>query len=248
MESQKSSGKTSRTVKDMREYSSLMTQTQYTHDNDSRAIPFDNIQEVLDFLPRADPVRVMFKMAFLTGCRLAELNRMKTGMIQDGYIYWQLGKNQNGFRKEKLPADFLLELIEYRNTSKTYQSKLFHLSHDTMRRYFNRDVRPHLSHSWKEKRLRPRAGKLVPEHILQLNGLRKTFQTYLFYHYYKKNNDAGVALELTSKRMKHSSKQMTAYHYIQNFEALNIEEYGLDLPIHEVIDNGHQTRILDFMA
>jgi integrase len=244
---QKTHGNSCTSVLSVQHSPHIMEETEYIHDNDSRAIPFPEIQEALDFLPRANKLRVMFKMAFLTGCRLSELNNMKTRHIQDGFIYWRLGKSQTGYRKEKLPADFLAELTEYRANNRTYQSTIFHLNHNTFRRMFNRDVRPYLSKAWQEKRLRVRANQLVPEHILQLNGLRKTFQTYLFYHEYQKHNDAGVALELTSKRMKHSSKHMTAYHYIQNFEALQIEAYGLDLPIYEILEAGQQMRIPDYI-
>lgn len=217
------------------------------HDNDSRAIPFTRIQEVFDKVPRAHPVRVMFRMAFLTGCRLSELTTMKVKFIRDGYIYWELGKNQSSFRKEKLPADFLAELTEYRNNHCMKGGRVFHITHNTLRRMFNRDIRPMLSDYWRQKRLRPRAGQLVREHVLQLNGLRKTFQTYYFYHEYKKRGDASFAIEMVSKRMKHSTTHMTAHHYIQNFDALQIDDYGVEKPIFEVLDQAHQLRLVEWI-
>ncbi len=197
----------------------------YNVENDCKAIPYEQVQEVLDFLPYANVVRVMFEMLLYTGCRISELSKMRRSLLYDDVLFWHLGKNQKCFRKEKLPRHFLVELGEYWKENRICGDFFFGISGSTLNRYFNRDVRPFLSPAWQEKRLIAEKGQLKPEYILQLKGLRKVFQTVIFFHEYEKWKDSGVALEFTAKRMRHSTKHITAYHYLENFDAVDVEKF-----------------------
>lgn len=182
-------------------------------------------------------------MLALTGCRLSELNGMRISNIQGNIIYWRLGKNQKGWRKEALPDWYLKELQEYINTHRLKRDHLFGPSATSIRRYFNRDIRPYLGEEWQEKISHP--GYTIDErYILQLKSFRKSFGTTIFWREYQKWEDAGVALEFTSKRMCHSTTHMTAFHYLRNFETTEVELWDQFLSAKPVILE--QRRVTDF--
>lgn len=212
----------------------------------SHAVPFKNVLEAIEFMQYGTDLRVMFEMLFLTGCRIHELNSMETSNIVGNRIYWKLGKNQHTSRVEVLPLSYLKELKHYREHNRVYGKRMFGISGDTFRRYFNKDVRPRLSEIWQRKvetpfdRLKGRK-----EYLIQLKGLRKDFQTLEFAKQLKKWKSSEVALEFTSKRMKHSSKKITAYHYIVNFDTLNINDFGGFTPS-EILADVTQTKLVAF--
>lgn len=208
-------------------------------------IPFDKALEAINFMEYGSDVRVMFEMSFLTGCRLSELNNMRVSKLFEDVLFWNIGKNQRGFRKQKLPPSYLEELKNYRENNRVYKDKLFGVSSESFRKYFHRDVRPKLSPAWQEKRLFSRKNELREEFVLQLKGLRKNYQTLEFAKQLDKWKDSSIALEFTSKKMKHSSKHITAYHYIENFETLQIDKYKQLTP-EQILKNRGQTRIIDF--
>jgi len=184
-------------------------------------------------------------MLALTGCRCKELDNMKISKLFGNILYWGLGKNQNSWRKEEMSLNFIKELIYYRKTHRVYGDKLFGISSDTLRRYFNRDVRPYLSKEWQEKTFYQENGALKTCFVYQLKGLRKDFQTLMFKKELEKWKDAGVALEFASKRMKHSSKHITAYHYLVNFDTLGIDNLSRFDP-KNILNEMNQTRLMDF--
>jgi integrase len=212
-------------------------------DNDAHCIPFPCVLEVLNKLPYACTERVIFQMLALTGCRLAEINHMEADKVIGEYILWHLGKNQRSFRKVKLPKAFLQELAIYRRSHRV-SGKLFGISDTTFRRYFSK-LRRSLSSPWKEIRFHEVQGKLQPEYVLQLKGLRKNFQTLEFAKQYEKWQDSQVALLFTSKSMKHHSTHMTAYHYLESFEALEIDKYKHLRP-EEIYCKETQKRLFEF--
>lgn len=188
----------------------------------------------------------MIEMLFYTGCRPAELDRMKIDNLFENTLYWKLGKNQRSHRKEVLPAAYVKELREYRETHAVPQSKLFSMTADSLRARFNHHIRPYLGHSWTDKRLRSKNGFLVEEYILQIKGIRKTYQTMVFAQELKKWKSAEVAVEFTSKRMKHSSRSITCFHYIENFDVLKINSIANLNPC-EAIKPVSQLRMYDFL-
>lgn len=213
-------------------------------DKEGTAIPLPEVKKVLDFMTYASSVRVMFGMLFWTGCRICELDNMKRGNIYGDYVYWKTGKNQNDYRKEKLPKYYIDELKEYWATNRLLGDRMFGVKHDTFRRYFNKFVRPFLNDQWREERLVYKQSKLTRENILQLKGLRKTFQTFVFAQELWKWKDSKVALEFTSKKMRHSSERMTCYHYLNNFDVLGIDNPQNVKPFAEV----RQKRLMDFFS
>jgi integrase len=211
-------------------------------EKDGTAIPLAEIKRVLEFMSYGSTVRVMFGMLFWTGARICELDNMKRGNIYDGYVYWKTGKNQNNYRKEKLPNHFIEELQEYWDNNRILGDKMFGVKHETFRRYFNKDVRPFLGDAWREERLVFKIGTIQRENILQLKGLRKTFQTFVFAQELWKWNNPEVALQFTSKKMRHSSTKLTAYHYLENFDVLGIADPKNVKPFAEV----RQKRLMDY--
>lgn len=207
------------------------------------AIPYQAFRDLFNFLPRAHPVRVMVCMLALTGCRLRELDLMVTDGLVGNVLYWRLGKNQTGWRSEALPEWYLAELAEYHARHRTLLGRLFGPEAYTLRRYFNRDVRPYLSREWQAKARRP--GFLGEDpYVLQLKGFRKSFGTTIFWREYQHWRDAGVALEFTSKRLKHSTTHMTAYHYLQHFGATQVELWDQFLDARAVLEA--QRRLADY--
>jgi len=184
----------------------------------------------------------MFEMLVLTGCRISELDNMKRSNIRKGFLYWKLGKNQSNYRKVALPERYMQELKDYWETHRVPVDDVFGIKSHSFRRYFDRYVRMQLGGCWLEKVNVFRNDFFVDEYFLQLKGLRKNYQTMLFKSEYEKWGDAGVALEFTSKAMKHSSKHITAYHYLVNFDALGMGDFIVE----HVLDFPAQMRITDF--
>ena len=211
-------------------------------EKDGTAIPLLEVKKTLDFMTYASTVRVMFGMLFWTGARICELDNMKRGNIYGGYVYWKTGKNQNDYRKEKLPNHFIEELQEYWGNNRILGDKMFGVASDSFRRYFNKFVRPFLSDLWREERLVYKQSTITRENILQLKGLRKTFQTYVFAQELWKWDNPEIALQFTSKKMRHSSTRLTAYHYLNNFDVLGIDHKNFTKPFVEV----RQKRLMDF--
>lgn len=207
------------------------------------AVPYSAFRDLFNFLPRADPVRVMTLMLALTGCRLSELDRMTTDGLSGNVLYWRLGKNQRGWRAEALPEWYLTELAEYHATHRTALGRLFGPSANTFRRYFNRDVRPYLGPAWQAK-LRIPCNVNDDPYVLKLKGFRKSFASTVFAREYRKWSDAGVALEFTSKRLKHSTAHMTAYHYLQHLETTEVDLWDQFLNADARLEE--QRRLADF--
>lgn len=217
----------------------------------SRAITFDMTFEVLDYLNYADRVRVGIQLRALTGCRGSELKKMKWTKLfpldENHYVlYWKPGKNQKTPRKEILPAYFVEELKEYGRRNKVPYDRLVAFDGNTLRRYFNRDVRPYLSHNWHAIMPFPSRPKVsAEEFVYSMSGFRKTFQTHAFYQEWIEWKDATVALEKVSKRMRHSSARLTCNHYIENMPAIDIERYG-KMSMCNILNRGVQSRIMDY--
>jgi integrase len=211
---------------DTKEYTAADAYKETFVENDRKAMPPERVTEMLNFLGYASDERVMFRMLQITGCRIQELDQMTRAYLQGDILYWPLGKNQHSWRKEKLPEDYLEELRVYWERRGCPANKFFAVAAETFRGYFKHFVRHQLSPAWQERRRVATNAGFTFEYVLQLKGLRKSYQTMVFAEELRRWKDPGVALEFTSKRMKHSSTRITAYHYIQNFEDLGISPKG----------------------
>lgn len=119
---------------------------------------------------------------------------------------------------------------------------MFSCKADSFRRYFNKKVRPFLGDAWRKERLVYKQGTITRENILQLKGLKKTFQTFVFAQELWRWNNPEIALQFTSKKMRHSSTRITAYHYLNNFDVLGLSDNMSVKPFVEV----KQKRLMDF--
>lgn len=192
---------------------------------EGRGIPLELVKKTIQHLQRASTIRIMFMTAALTGCRLTELQNMKKDLCREPYLIWALGKNQNGYRKELMPAYWWTELKEYRTTHKVPENRLFGPSGDTFGRMWDKARQTNLPQEWGIKIDSVINGIIAPAYKYQLRGLRKNFQTHIFAQQLRKWKDPTIALEITSKRMKHKSTHTTIYHYIQEYEILSMEKY-----------------------
>lgn len=223
-----------------------INQQLYDLETESYSIPFHEIKRAIEIMRYGSDIRTMFQMLVYTGCRIKELEYMKYSQLYNNIIYWKLGKNQKKFRKEKLPIEYLKELRFYRKNYRIYQDKLFGIKSCTFRRYFNKQIRQLLKGKWTQKRFFAKQGCLVPEYVFQLKGCRKNYQTLEYAKMLDKWKSPNIAVEMTSKKMKHSSEKITAYHYIENFENLEIDKYKL-FTIQDIINPKNQMRILDYI-
>jgi len=189
--------------------------------DDATGIPYSSFKELLAVLPPGHNIRVPIILLALTGCRLCELNRMKSGHLHGNALYWKPGKNQRGWRRETLPLWFVKELDEYRNRYRVPIGSIIGCSGQGLRRMFNHKTRGFLGPDWQIKASVPFSG--LRPHVLQLKGFRKSFATTIFWREYRKWRDAGVALEFASKRLRHSTKGMTAHHYLKEFDHVEVE-------------------------
>lgn len=209
-------------------------------------IPFNEIVKAISQIKYATQESVMFQMLVYTGCRIVELDKMKKTDLHGHILRWKLGKLQKKWRHEPLPEYYIEELKEYWRLYPTLGNEMFGILGKSFRRSFNCKIRPILKCGWTTKRPEWQWSRPdVKENIWQLKGLRKNFQTLIYAQQLDKWRDSGVALEFTSKRMKHKSTKITAYHYIQNFDGLGIDEVK-HLSMQEIYKTGRQKRIFEF--
>jgi len=213
---------------------------------ESYAIPFSEVNRAVQQMPKNTDARVMFIMLVLTGCRIKALDKMRPDRIMNGYLYYDPGKKQGSLIKERMPDWFLEELRDYRDHRKVPGNALFAISSETFRRYFNRDIRPSMPGTWMKKILIPFKDGLKMEFIYELKGLRKNFQTLEFARQMKHWGNPEIALQFTSKKMKHSTTRITAHHYLCNFENLGIRPDLMNLPETALQRIGQQSRLLDY--
>lgn len=213
---------------------------------EGQGIPFRLVRELLIAPEYGSICSVSTKMLFYTGCRITELDNMDKRKIYQNFIYWKCGKNQHGWRKEYLPPQYIAELEYYWKRNKTPQDKIFGVSSATYCRYWRKEIRPKLSPEWQEHIAIINGDELEEIYKYVLKGLRKNFATLLFCYFWKKYKDASIALEKVSKRMKHSSKHMTANHYIETIEQIDAEKYMHLMPF-EIIEQAIQTRMTEYI-
>lgn len=209
------------------------------------AIPFLLIRRTLARLDKGSTLKVMFSTLALTGCRISELDNMTTDLCRYPLLIWGLGKGQHGYRKEEMPEWWWKELALYRKTHRVPAQKLFGPTHRTFRRQWDWAREDQLPEEWRAKSTRVLQGTLQQAYKFQLKGLRKTYQTHLFNSYYKKWKDPSIALELTSKKMRHKSTRITMYHYVQCSDQIKIKEYE-DKKIETIINSDDQMKLAEF--
>ena len=216
-------------------------------EQDGRGIPFHLVDDMLAKMPYASMISVALKLLCYTGCRISELQNMKVSNIHENWIYWGCGKNQLGeTRKEYLPNYLLKEIQEYRKKHKVTSDGIICIKGKTLSRKFNDEYRPMLGKEWLEKTQDFTNKRCRMQYKYQLKGFRKNFATLLFIYYWRKYQDAGVGVEMTSKRMRHSCREITAYHYIETANQIDAEHFQGMLPF-QVIKQLKQKRVFDFL-
>lgn len=211
------------------------------------AVPFSAIKNALNKMEYASTVRTIFLMLCISGCRLHAIETMRLCMLQDGTLYFLPGKNQRKYLKVKLPDWYLVELAEYRRTHRVNSDHLFGASSESFRRYFLKE-REHLGSEWLEKVFYPEKKGFHDGYKLQLKGIRKTVATKTFHDEFVKWKDAGVALEMTSKKyFAHKNCSMTAYHYLREFEQLGLKPEKKECTLVDELINEDQRTILEYI-
>lgn len=216
------------------------------YDTEPKAIPIPLLLEAIQKCEYGDVLGLALQFRFMTGCRGKELDKIDPNKQSNGFIFWQLGKNQTKqYRKEYIGVKWWEEYDHYRHKQGVPRNKLFHINNETLRTYFCKQLRPKLSSAWQEKIPVMRSGEIRYEFRYTWGGLRKTFQTLLFATLWERYKDSGVALEMTSKRMKHSSKGITAKHYIENAENIEAKAYIGLLPA-DLVNQPRQENLFEF--
>jgi hypothetical protein len=158
-------------------------------------------------------------------------------------MIWKPSKRQGGLRREIIDDAIIKELFHYRSLSRVPERKLFGMNYKTFQHNFNRDIRPNLSRKW--QLYCPRHTGKNYEHLLLIKNLRKTYSTLEFSRQLDKWKDSGVALEMTSKKMRHSSTFMTSYHYLCNFDSVDVKKYE-GMSYADIFRTDFQMRLNDF--
>lgn len=199
------------------------TSVQVTHE--AQAVPFEAVAAARERMEYASCARVMFTMLALTGCRIRALDNMKRSRLYEGgVLMFHEGKRTTGLRRVVLPSWFVDELTEHRRSHDIVQDQLFCFKSDWLQKSFLRQIRPLMGPAWNEMVIHVYGSYERLEYKLQLKGLRKSYQTHQFALQVAKWGSADIALEFTSKEMKHSSTRITAYHYLRNFDEINAEQ------------------------
>lgn len=216
------------------------------YETDGDGIPLDLVSEMLNACEYASHVSVGCKLLMQTGARISELDYMHKHNLKGNWIYWAKGKNQTGARSEYLSDDLIEEIKEHWKQYKTKDIQILSVSHTTFGRYWRKHIRPKLSREWNEKRPTWRNARIEYEYKYMLKGLRKNFATILFAFFWKKYRDPYVAVQLTCKRMGHSSDNITVTHYIQAVETIQAERYTHLLPF-EILNKVGDKPLLHYM-
>lgn len=224
-----------------------LSQKRYDHnelidqelDEDNKLIPFNDVINLIESFPKNDNKRMAILWLALTGARPSEIEgRSFSEVVFGKYWVWKPRKKQKGMRKESFPDWFWHELKEYSEKGSYSNNDIFGIKGESLARYINKHIRPKLGGEWLKKR--PafyEDGSFRMVYKYQLKNLRHNFQTLLFWHELHKFSSPDVALCRTSRRMKHSNKRITATHYLEAVDALNMNEYG-HLNMGEIIEKG----------
>lgn len=215
-------------------------------DSEGYSIPFYEVKRLIEFLPYASSHRIAIELLSLTGMRVSELEKIKLNCFYGEFVIWKTGKNQRGYRKEKLPFWFLHELDKYIQSYSFVDGFLFGFDSNTLSTYINKKIRPKIAGNWLKKRVKPRGSLKGLEYVYQLKSLRHNFATLEF----ARNLDKwgkDVAVIFTAKKMKHSTYKMTAEHYLENFDSLDIERYK-EVSMSDLLKEANQRKITEFLS
>ena len=214
---------------------------QNPHEVDGKALPFPLISEMLHIVPFGEVDYCFMLLLLDTGCRIVEVDRMRWSGLKGNWLYWQIGKNQKGYRKAWIPSHHIKILRDYWENNACVGDRMLGLNHATLSTRWTKQVRAKLSRKWHVKKYKPHKAILRTEHKYKLKGFRKTYCTLRFAYYYHKFKDPLVAVLMVQKELKHSSKEMTAIHYIEAMEQIEAMRFKDMLPYEalETCDNGH---------
>jgi len=188
----------------------------------NKTIPLDHVRQAINIMPYASHERVMFQFLALTGCRVRALDNVKVhNCYENGQVYWHEGKSTRGLRRETLPPQYWQEIREYRKHNNIRSNNLFGMTSETFTRLFSEKVRPLLGSDWNQRVLVVNAGCRTIAYKYQIKFLRKNYQTILFAQELARWKNADTALLFTSKRMRHKTREVTAYNYLEVFDTLD---------------------------
>lgn len=214
-------------------------------ENDGYAIPFREAKLLIEHFPYASQYRVAFTLLALTGMRIRELDSIGSANFNGSTLAWKLGKNQKRYRHVELPGWFLEELRIYLANTPHTDRRLFLYKAEVLRRVLAK-IRPRLGAPWQARRAYSRRGMLAYEYKLQLKGLRHSFATFKFYQELQRWGSAEVALCFTAKEMRHSTHRLTAMHYVEDLDALEVQKYRHQ-SIGQALAGSSQRKLIEFI-
>lgn len=218
-------------------------------DKDSKVIPFNEVARLLRTIKLHKgicPTYIATAWLCCTGARPAELeNRKLDEVIMGKYWTWPPAKKQIGNRIEKLPQWFWNDFAVYLDTCPIQRNNVFGMSGESLASVINHHIRPLLGGDWIKKRPSfVRKGGYRLEYIYRLKNLRHNFQTIEWYRE-KQTYGNDLALERVSRKMRHSTKGMTAHHYIERVEDLKLQNYK-DMGVGDILKDTNQLSLSCF--
>ncbi len=223
-----------------------MAQTISISDIGKRFIPFNEVSKLIEVMPYASKERVAIIWLAETGARPCEIeNRSLKEIHSDGFWIWKTRKTQSAIRYEKLSPKFWKEFKEYLQNNKISNNNVFAMKVGTLRRMINMKYRKMLGGDWLKKV--PVLGDRTICRMCyryQLMYLRHNFQTYKF-RKYQSEYGKDQALHLVCRDMKHSSRSITGFHYIESLKGLGLSDFA-NRELSELINTCDQKKITQF--
>lgn len=214
---------------------------------DCRTIPFQEVMRLVNVFSRSDNKRIAILWLALTGARLCEVEHRKVReFIMGKYWVWHPRKKQSGMRKEHLPGWFQKELDYFLEYGKYANNDLFGLKGDSLARYINKYIRPKLGGEWLKKRpefMEDGGYRLV--YVYKMKNLRHNFATTLWYNF-KETYGEEVSISMVAKRMCHSDQRITARHYVESLENLELHRYKR-MSMGEILKKADNRSLLGYM-
>lgn len=214
------------------------------YDNKSQAIKYEDLRRAFRKLPEREALAI--GLLFGTGGRIQELGSMTIDNVRpDGTLYWPVGKNQKGFRHIVLDKRFLKRVQEHREGIDRADPRLLKMGGPGFSRRFQY-ARPSLSEEWQRMHEVKKGGKYGHVHDYNLAGIRKSYVTLRVAQEWRRLGDVHLAILKVQQEMRHSSPHMTAHHYVEDMQRLEVWKWVHLDPWEILLGDGRQSKLCDF--
>jgi integrase len=212
-------------------------------DKGTKVLSLQNLRFTLNYFEYATPYRIYLLLISLS-LRPDEPMQIKWDNFHDNcrmLIFRPKKQNSKNskksvVRKVRIPPKVSEELLYYRDNNFFCKGKLFPFTSNSFRDRFNKKFRQELGGDWIAYSDNLRQGNIAQYHLYTLRSFRATCATLIFYYCRQAYGNADLSLVKTCQFMCHSHKFMTANHYIQRVEDLEIEKFPDNLTYLQLMD------------